>query len=1109
MGPGVRVNRLLLVGLVVTTVVAVAGGAVLLTGGNAEAAAPCGSWTRTASDNPAFDGMQIRLTGGRGIVVDPAESRFPRGTELWRDVVENESGGELRVLGSDDSYYDASFSRPDETTLLLTIAASGAGTEQTWSSDSSLGCPDLALADVACGAWSRTSSTNPAADGMQVRLLGPNGVVTDPAGSAYALGDELWRSLTPVGDGASLEVLGSDRAYYPGVLVAIDGDTLLLEIASSGAGTEQTWERVDRFGCDDTGDDSVPCGVWRRSASTNSALDGTEVRVTGPDAVVTSAPGGSWLHEGDVLWRDVVAANGGALTLDVLGSDGRYHAATLLVLDTDQLRVEIASSGAGAEQTWVRVAELGCGGAAEIACGTWERSASSNPGNDGIRVRITGTVAVVTDAAASAFPVDTVLWRGIEPQGDSLRLEVRATDGSYYPASLVATGLDMLRLDIDASGSGNDQTWTEVDASGCVVDLGPPGPVCGTWVRTTSTNPANDGMTVVADGSGAVVAEPAGSRYGVGAVLWRYIDTAADPATLEVLASDGRHYAAEFVRVGPDRVDVEILASGAGREQTWERTDRTGCGEAVGEPQPVDVCGTWERTESTNPASDGMRVVGAGDRALVVDPAGSAFAAGDVLWRDIRSTDAGVTLEARATDGTYFAARLTASGFDELALAIDATGSGTDQRWQRVDLTGCGQPGPTDVVCGEWVRTASDNPRLDGMTVAVSAGRGVITALPEGSTGFVVGDEVWTSIRPAAGGWTLDVLATDGARYPARVLVTGAETASLVIDASGAGNEQTWMLSTPGACDVPELTTCGTWTRVASDDPRLDGTVVRVEGDTASIIELPDGADEFGVGDVVWRGLRATPTGVLLDVLGSDGTFHDGLLTARGVDLLELHVETDGPDGTQTWVETMTDGCDDVGADGGPTAGPGSGTSSGSVPDDTPENGADDEPVDETAPPEETDGADCVPGTWLLDSQAFVEALAVSGGGLAQGGEVRHVSGTYDLTIRPDGSFIQRRKAWTLIITTADGGLQAVFDGEQSGTMVWDETTITATITSNTTTMEMSLIVDGQLVPFPGGMNVDTDTVGGAARYTCTSDLLQLDVDGGDAQVPARWNRSG
>ena len=106
--------------------------------------------------------------------------------------------------------------------------------------------------------------------------------------------------------------------------------------------------------------------------------------------------------------------------------------------------------------------------------GDWVRVVSNNNRNDQMRIHVDGdaTLTVVPSSSTRYWQVGQILWRAIQPSGE---VAVRGSDGSYYPGAFTWQGSDTLRLHVQASGAGYDQTWTRAGPS-----------VLGDWVRIAS-----------------------------------------------------------------------------------------------------------------------------------------------------------------------------------------------------------------------------------------------------------------------------------------------------------------------------------------------------------------------------------------------------------------------------------------------------------------------------------------------------------------------------------------------------------------------------------------------------------------------------------------------
>lgn len=90
---------------------------------------------------------------------------------------------------------------------------------------------------------------------------------------------------------------------------------------------------------------------------------------------------------------------------------------------------------------------------------TWVRVLSNAPGNDGMKVTVSGDNAPVTDAASSQFNVGDIKWMDIEPVAENMYTHQElGSDGNYYDAEM-ELDVDTIRVEVNQSGSGNIQKW--------------------------------------------------------------------------------------------------------------------------------------------------------------------------------------------------------------------------------------------------------------------------------------------------------------------------------------------------------------------------------------------------------------------------------------------------------------------------------------------------------------------------------------------------------------------------------------------------------------------------------------------------------------------------
>lgn len=96
-------------------------------------------------------------------------------------------------------------------------------------------------------------------------------------------------------------------------------------------------------------------GEWVRVLSNNPTNDGMVLRVTGNNGTITDKAG-SGFSNGDIKWKGLTPAEAGLgydFDYEELGSDANYYQATMR-MDGDTAYVDIASSGAGNTQKWVK-----------------------------------------------------------------------------------------------------------------------------------------------------------------------------------------------------------------------------------------------------------------------------------------------------------------------------------------------------------------------------------------------------------------------------------------------------------------------------------------------------------------------------------------------------------------------------------------------------------------------------------------------------------------------------------------------------------------------------------------------------------------------------------
>lgn len=144
-------------------------------------------------------------------------------------------------------------------------------------------------------------------------------------------------------------------------------------------------------------------------------------------------------------------------------------------------------------------------------------------------------------------------------------------------------------------------------------------------------------------------------------------------------------------------------------------------------------------------------------------------------------------------------------------------------------------------------------------------------------------------------------------------------------------------------------------------------------------------------------------------------------------------------------------------------------------------------------------GDDCLVGSWVLDSDAFVENFVsiFADAGLPDA-EVSALDGTFTVDMSSDGTFDAVRDGWGFSIAMAEGTVTIEINGTETGT--WSTTGDTLTIGSDLSdlTVESSIELDGSVVPLPEGQ-LPVDTPSGIATdstFECSGDVLTLTNEG-------------
>lgn len=102
------------------------------------------------------------------------------------------------------------------------------------------------------GEWVRRESNNNPNDGMLINVSDGQAVLTyvpPTASSNWHEGEILWQNI---GDDGTLEVLGSNNAYYDAEMITEGINTVHIDIDANGRGNDQSWERANPIASNET-----------------------------------------------------------------------------------------------------------------------------------------------------------------------------------------------------------------------------------------------------------------------------------------------------------------------------------------------------------------------------------------------------------------------------------------------------------------------------------------------------------------------------------------------------------------------------------------------------------------------------------------------------------------------------------------------------------------------------------------------------------------------------------------------------------------------------------------------------------------------------------------
>lgn len=190
-------------------------------------------WVRVGGDNPRYEGMRIRIEGGRATLTampSTGPTSFQVGQVLWRGVA---GEGAVEVRGSDGAYYASQLSADGPDRLNIDVEHNGRGNDQTWER----------AGPTIDGEWVLVAGGGEGYEGIRVHVDGDRATVRyvpPSAPRAFRVGDLLWRGIGARGD---LEALSGSRSYRSGKASLVGDGRLRVVIDADG--TLERWARPD------------------------------------------------------------------------------------------------------------------------------------------------------------------------------------------------------------------------------------------------------------------------------------------------------------------------------------------------------------------------------------------------------------------------------------------------------------------------------------------------------------------------------------------------------------------------------------------------------------------------------------------------------------------------------------------------------------------------------------------------------------------------------------------------------------------------------------------------------------------------------------------------
>jgi len=297
-------------------------------------------------------------------------------------------------------------------------------------------------------------------------------------------------------------------------------------------------------------------GEWLRIDGNNEPANGMRVSVSNGSATILD-PSSTSFSSGDVKWKDVTPSGENLYEHQELGSDGNYYEATIELINEDEIEINVANSGAGNLQRWVRVASDN-----ELLQlqGSWVIITD----NGTVVIELKGSSGRVIYSSDPDYSEGDLIWKDIVYNGSNeFIIQVLKDNGSYTSGSVTIIMVNQIVIII---GSEDPIPVDRVEESADLSKLQ------GEWTRIESNNPSADFMKVDVLNDQATIIDRAQSNFSNGDIKWKDITNSAPGLfSYKELGSDDNYYDASIVLKNDSTLEIAVGASGSGNTQKWVR----------------------------------------------------------------------------------------------------------------------------------------------------------------------------------------------------------------------------------------------------------------------------------------------------------------------------------------------------------------------------------------------------------------------------------------------------------------------------------------------------------------------------------------------------------